>query len=197
MFSSFYHAITSLDFWIGLFSTFQGFGPVAAIALAFIESLIPALPLISIATLNVAAYGAVWGFIYTWGGSCVGCTVVFLFFKHVFKRLTDRIGVSRKSVLKARKWVAGFDPAALFLILCLPFTPSSFMNFAFGISEFSTKKYLITLYLAKLVMIATLAIFGSSVVEAMHNPWILIPGLLFMLILYIISVVVRRKHGLQ
>lgn len=190
-----YYNLISLDFWLGLFSTFKGLGPLAAIMLALIESIIPALPLITIATLNVAAYGGLRGFFFTWGGSVIGCTLVFLFFRHVFKRLTDRVGTKKKKVQKARQWVATFDPAALFLILCLPFTPSSFMNFAFGISDYSSKKYLITMMLAKLVMIATLAIFGTSVVEAMENPLILIPGLLFMGVLYVISVVVRRKHG--
>ena len=197
MIKDFFIKISSIDFWLSVFSAFQGFGPLAAILLAMVESFIPALPLISIATLNVAAYGAVKGFLYTWGGSVLGCTIVFLFFRYIFKRLTDKVGTGKKKVAKAREWVAGFDPAALFLLLCLPFTPSSFVNFAFGISEFPVRKYLITMGLAKLVMIAALAAFGTSMVEALHNPWVMIPGILLMAVLYIISVRIRKKHGFK
>ncbi len=196
---SVFEDITKIEFWEKLFESFANLGPLLPIFLAMIESIIPALPLVAIVAINVAAHGPLLGFLYSWGGSCLGCTIVFFFFRCVFKKLTDKIGKDKmdSKINKARKVVSDFDVAALFLILCLPFTPSSFMNFAFGISNFSAKKYLITLFLAKVLMIGSLAIFGASAAEAMSNPWVLIPAVALMALLYWISVKVRKRHKLD
>ena len=189
--------LSSYDFWLSIFNSFKAIGPVPGALFAMVESFIPALPLIAITALNVSAYGWLVGFLSTYIGSCLGCTITFFFFRYIFKRLTDKVGIGRKKVEKARTWIADFDYAALFLLLCLPFTPSSFMNFAFGISEFSKRKYLITLYIAKLFMIASLAYFGDSIKDAFRYPVKTIIGLLVMVVLYIISVKVRNKHHLK
>ena len=59
---------------------------------------------------------------------------------------------------KAREWVSNINVPTLFIIILLPFTPSAFMNFAFGVSNYSRRKYLLTLYTSKLIMIALLAV---------------------------------------
>lgn len=56
------------------------------------------------------------------------------------------------------------------MLSVLPFTPSSFMHFAFGISDFDEKRYLITMLLGKGVMVAMMALFGQSLVRSMKNP---------------------------
>lgn len=62
---------------------------------------------------------------------------------------------------KAEQWVSRFDTASLFMLSLLPFTPSSFMHFAFGISDFDEKRYLVTMLLGKGVMVAMMALSGS------------------------------------
>ncbi|MCI2047474.1 MAG: VTT domain-containing protein [Faecalibacterium sp.] len=191
-----YALFTSLAFWEGILDAFQNLGPLVPIALAALESLIPALPLVAIVTLNVAGHGALWGLLYSWVGTCVGCTIVFLFFRLVFKKAFVRWAERSEKVKKARDWVNGFNPAALFLIAILPFTPSSFVNFAFGISDFAPKKYLLTMYGAKLIMISLLALFGKSCVEALDNPLFIVLAVALILALYAVSVKVRKKNGL-
>ncbi len=191
-----YTLFTSLDFWEGIFAAFQNLGPLVPIMLAALESLIPALPLVAIVTLNVAGHGAMLGFFYSWLGTCIGCTIVFGFFRLVFKKAFVRWGERSEKVKKARNWVNGFDPTALFLLVVLPFTPSSFVNFAFGISDFDPKKYLLTMYSAKLVMIALLALFGKSCVKALDNPIFIVLAVVLIAGLYAVSVKVRKKNGL-
>lgn len=186
----------TLEFWQECFDSFQILGPLAPILLAAIESLIPALPLVAIVTLNVAAYGAVWGFLYSWAGTCIGCTIVFLFFRKVVRRGFFRLEERSAKVKKAREWVNRFNPTALFFIAIMPFTPSAFLNFAFGVSDFDEKKYLYTIIGAKAIMIGLLALFGQSVVEAMDNPWFIVLAVLLMLLLYFISKEVRKRHNL-
>lgn len=195
--AEFFKEITSIGFWEGIFLTYKSIGPIAGALFAMVESFIPALPLIAITALNVSAYGPIAGFIATYAGSCLGCMITFLFFRFIFKRLTDKVGVGRKRVEKARNWIARFDYAALFLLLCLPFTPSSFMNFAFGISDYPIKKYIAVLCAAKLVMIGSLAYFGDSLLDYSDHPLNFIIGICVMIILYILSVIFRKRHNLK
>lgn len=60
------------------------------------------------------------------------------------------------------------------MLSVLPFTPTSFMHFAFGISDFDEKRYLITMLLGKGVMVAMMALFGQSLVSSLKNPVYLI-----------------------
>lgn len=194
--ADFLRLIMTLEFWEECLESFQILGPLAPILLAAIESLIPALPLVAIVTLNVAAHGAVLGFLYSWVGSCIGCTIVFLFFRKVVRRGVSRLEKRFPKVKKARDWVNRFDPAALFLIVIMPFTPSAFVNFAFGVSDFDEKKYLCTIIGAKAVMIGLLAVFGQSLVESLDNPLFIILAVVLLFLLWILSKKVREKHNL-
>lgn len=188
--------LVTLEFWEECFDSFQILGPLAPILLAAVESLIPALPLVAIVTLNVAAHGAVFGFVYSWAGTCAGCTVVFVFFRKVVRRLFFRLEKKSDRVRRAREWVNRFDPAALFLIVIMPFTPSAFVNFAFGVSDFDGRKYLRTIYAAKAVMIALLALFGQSLVESFEQPLFIVLAVVLLFALWLISRKVRKKHDL-
>ena len=186
----------SLSFWEELLASFQNLGPLVPIFMAALESLIPALPLVAIVLVNVAAHGALLGFLYSWIGTCIGCTVVFWFFRAVCKNWFAKWAQHSEKVRKAREWVNGFDPAALFFLSVLPFTPSSFVNFAFGVSDFDAKKYLTTIVSAKLIMIALLALLGQSCVEALENPWFILLTVARVVVLYYLSKLVRKKHDL-
>ena len=70
------------------------------------------------------------------------------------------------------------------------------MNFAFGVSDFDERKYLLTIVGAKAVMIGLLALFGQSVVEALENPLFIILAVGLLLGLWLVSRIVRKRHGL-
>lgn len=188
--------MTTLEFWQECLDSFQILGPLVPILLAAVESLVPALPLVAIVTLNVAAHGALPGFFYSWCGTCLGCTVVFAFFRKVVRPAFFRLEKKSLKVKKAREWVNRFDRRALFLIVIMPFTPSAFVNFAFGVSDFDAKKYLCTIYGAKAIMIALLALFGQSLVESLENPVFILLAIVLLFLLWLISKKVRERHDL-
>lgn len=188
--------IFTLEFWEKLLYSFQILGPLAPILLAAIESFIPVLPLVAIVALNVAAHGGLLGFLYSWAGTCLGCMAVFLFFRRVVKGPFSRLADRSAKVNAAREWVNRFNPATLFFLAILPFTPSSFLNFAFGVSDFDERKYLLTMFGAKVVMIGLLALFGQSVVEALEKPVYIVLAVVLLLVLWWISRIVRKRHGL-
>ena len=170
----FLHQLGTLDFWRTLLDGFGDLGPLAPIALAMVESFFPPLPLIAIVALNVAAHGGFLGFAYSWIGVLLGGTLMFLLWRRVVKRFFWKVASRSEKLEKAQRWVSRFDVASLFMLSVLPFTPSSFMHFAFGISDFDEKRYLITMLLGKGAMVAMMALFGQSLVSSLKNPVYLI-----------------------
>lgn len=192
----FLHQLGTLDFWKTLLDGFGDLGPLAPIALAMVESFFPPLPLIAIVALNVAAHGGFLGFAYSWIGVLLGGTLMFLLWRRVVKRFFWKVARRSEKLEKAQRWVSRFDVASLFMLSVLPFTPSSFMHFAFGISDFDEKRYLITMLLGKGAMVAMMALFGQSIVSSLKNPVYLILAVVLWGGMYWASKQFCKKHDI-
>lgn len=186
----------TLEFWKALLDSFGGLGPIAPIVLAMVESFFPPLPLVAIVALNVAAHGGLFGFVYSWVGVMLGGTLMFLFWRRVLKQFFWKFASRSQKLEKAERWVSRFDVSSLFMLSVLPFTPSSFMHFAFGISDFDEKRYLITMLLGKGVMVAMMALFGQSLVRSMKNPVYLVLAVVIWGAMYWGSKRFCKKHDL-
>ena len=193
---SFVHQLGTLEFWQTLLDSFGDLGPLAPIFLAMVESFFPPLPLIAIVALNVAAHGGLFGFVYSWVGVMLGGTLMFLFWRRVLKQFFWKFASRSQKLEKAEQWVSRFDVSSLFMLSVLPFTPSSFMHFAFGISDFDEKRYLITMLLGKGVMVAMMALFGQSLVSSMKNPVYLVLAVVIWGAMYWGSKRFCKKHEL-
>lgn len=193
---SFVHQLGTLEFWQTLLESFGDLGPLAPIFLAMVESFFPPLPLIAIVALNVAAHGGLFGFVYSWVGVMLGGTLMFLFWRRVLKQFFWKFASRSQKLEKAERWVSRFDVSSLFMLSVLPFTPSSFMHFAFGISDFDEKRYLITMLLGKGVMVAMMALFGQSLVSSMKNPVYLVLAVVIWGAMYWASKRFCKKHDL-
>ena len=193
---SFVHQLGTLEFWQTLLDSFGDLGPLAPIFLAMVESFFPPLPLIAIVALNVAAHGGLFGFVYSWVGVMLGGTLMFLFWRRGLKQFFWKFASRSQKLEKAEQWVSRFDVSSLFMLSVLPFTPSSFMHFAFGISDFDEKRYLITMLLGKGVMVAMMALFGQSLVRSMKNPVYLVLAVVIWGAMYWGSKRFCKKHDL-
>lgn len=196
MLKEWYALVTSVEFWIGVLEVFKDFGPAAPILLTCIESLIPALPLVVIVTFNVTAHGAVLGFLYSWIGTSIGCTIVFLFFRRIVKKHLKNWIERKPTFQKALNWVGNISGQALFVIAMMPFTPSVFVNLAFGLSDFDELRFLKILICAKSLMMILLAFFGNSVAQAFDDPKYLIVAGIILFVLWWMSKKVRDRNGL-
>lgn len=192
----FLHQLGTLEFWKTLLDGFGDFGPLAPIMLAMVESFFPPLPLIAIVALNVAAHGGFLGFAYSWIGVLLGGTLMFLLWRRVVKRFFWKVASRSEKLEKAQRWVSRLDVASLFMLSVLPFTPTSFMHFAFGISDFDEKRYLITMLLGKGVMVAMMALFGQSLVSSLQNPVYLILAVVLWGGMYWASKQFCKKHDI-
>ena len=188
------HQLSTLEFWETLLDSFGDLGPLAPITLAMVESFFPPLPLVAIVALNVAAHGGLLGFLYSWIGVALGGSIMFLLWRRVVKRYFWKIASRSPKLERAQQWVNRFDTSSLFMLTLLPFTPSSFMHLAFGISDFDEKRYLITMLLGKGVM---MAIFGQSLVSSMRNPVYLILAVVLWGGMYFVSKKFCKRHNLE
>lgn len=191
------HQLSTLEFWETLLDSFGDLGPLAPIMLAMVESFFPPLPLVAIVALNVAAHGGLLGFLYSWIGVALGGSIMFLLWRRVVKRYFWKIASRSPKLERAQQWVNRFDTSSLFMLTLLPFTPSSFMHLAFGISDFDEKRYLITMLLGKGVMMAMMAIFGQSLVSSMRNPVYLILAAALWGGMYFVSKKFCKRHNLE
>ena len=187
----------TLEFWETLLDSFGNLGPIAPIMLAMVESFFPPLPLIAIVALNVAAHGGLLGFLYSWIGVALGGALMFLLWRRIVKRCFWKIAGRWPKLEKAQQWVNRFDTSSLFMLMLLPFTPSSFMHLAFGISAFDEKRYLLTLLVGKAVMVAMMALFGQSLLSALKNPVYLILAIAIWAGMYWVSRKFCKKHDLD
>ena len=146
--------------------------------------------------LNVAAHGGFLGFAYSWIGVLLGGTLMFLLWRRVVKRFFWKVASRSEKLEKAQQWVSRLDVASLFMLSVLPFTPSSFMHFAFGISDFDEKRYLITMLLGKGAMVAMMALFGQSIVSSLKNPVYLILAVVLWGGMYWASKQFCKKHDI-
>jgi len=192
----FLHQLGTLEFWETLLDGFGDLGPLAPITLAMVESFFPPLPLIAIVALNVAAHGGFLGFAYSWIGVLLGGTLMFLLWRRVVKRFFWKVASRSEKLEKAQRWVSRLDVASLFMLSVLPFTPTSFMHFAFGISDFDEKRYLVTMLLGKGVMVAMMALFGQSLVSSLQNPVYLILAVVLWGGMYWASKQFCKKHDI-
>ena len=191
------HQLGTLEFWEALLEGFGDLGPIAPVILAMVESFFPPLPLIAIVALNVAAHGGLLGFVYSWAGVMLGGTVMFLLWRRVVKRFFWKFARRSAKLQKAEQWVSRFDTASLFMLSLLPFTPTSFMHFAFGMSDFDEKRYLRAVLLGKGLMVAMMAVFGQSLVSSLKNPVYLVLAVLLWGGMYWVSKRFCRKHHLE
>ena len=191
------HQLGTLEYWEMLLDSFGNLGPVAPITLAMVESFFPPLPLIAIVALNVAAHGGLLGFLYSWAGVALGGSIMFFFWRRLVKHCFWKVAGRWPRLEKAQQWVNRFDTSSLFMLALLPFTPSSFMHLAFGVSDFDEKRYLVTIILGKGVMVAMMAIFGQSLVSSMKNPVYLVLAILLWVGMYVVSKRFCKRHNLE
>lgn len=173
---------------------FAHLGIFGALMMPFMEAVMPFLPLVAIAGINIQNFGVL-GFIYTYIGSVIGTIVVFCFVRKVFgNRLQSSEFLKKHEGLeKFLDWVDTRGFSSIMLLLAIPFTPSSFVNYACALSKMSYRKFIVIVVVARFVCIAFLSYIGNSIFDIINHPINAIVALLMALALYIISKILERR----
>ncbi|MCD2138661.1 TVP38/TMEM64 family protein [Salinicoccus halitifaciens] len=186
-----------MERWIELFTTeegirsifeqFEQFGLLAGFLLVILEAFIPVLPLFAIVILNINSYGFIVGFIMSYSATVTGSFLVFLTVRFLFRNAAQRYIHKRENLEKLLRFVDERGFTFAFIMLALPFTPTSVVNVIAALSNMRSEVYLLILVAAKLIMIGSMALVGYDITEFFNSPVRLAVSLILLALLYFFS----------
>ena len=174
-------------------------GPVVGVLLPVMEAFFPMLPLIALVIINVAVFGFLFGYLYSWIGTCLGSFFLFLVLRRVGgKKLETKIQKSkyRGKLEKIRKKKLN----VLFFLYCFPFSPSFLLSGTAALTNMKTEEFLSILLPSKLIMLLSLAFIGENVSSFFENPmksvfFIIIIILINMLSKFLFEIYEKHKNN--
>ena len=104
---------------------------------------------------------------------------------------------SKESLKKIMKSISNITLGELVVLTAVPFTPAFLVNIAAGLSDMSFKKYFAGIFLGKISLVYFWGYIGTSLIESLKNPIILLRIFVLVMIMYIISRFINRKVNLE
>jgi uncharacterized membrane protein YdjX (TVP38/TMEM64 family) len=157
-----------------------------------VESILPFLPLGVFITITMLVLGKVWGFFVSWFFTVLGCTISYFIFRNGFGKKFDHLTENKELIKKYKRVFKDISLGKLVLIIAMPFTPAFVVNIVAGLCKTDFKKYLIALLIGKLSMVYFWGYIGTSLVESLKNPWIILKIIISMLLCYLIYLFISK-----
>lgn len=170
-----------------IFEQFEQFGILAGFFLIILEAFLPILPLFAIVILNINSYGILVGFLTSYTASVTGSFLVFLVVRFLFRDTAQRYIHKRVKLEKLLRFVDDRGFTFAFIMLALPFTPTSVVNVIAALSNMRARVYLLILVVAKLIMIASMSLVGYDITGFFDSPGRLITSGILLVVLYLFS----------
>ena len=85
----------------------------------------------------------------------------------------------------------------LVTIIAIPFTPAFLINIAAGMAKMPTKKFILAIMIGKISLVLFWGFIGTSLVDSLNNPIIMLKIVIIVLIAYIISFIVNKKFNIN
>lgn len=170
-----------------LFMAFEQFGIFSGFFLVLVESFLPVLPLFVIVVLNINAFGFIVGVTISYAATVAGSYILFIAVRKLFRKRAQQYIRKRRPL---RKWLDFLNRNSfvfLFIMIALPFTPTSLMNVLAAIADIKRVAYLYILLGAKAFMILSMALVGYDVTEFFTSPGRLVFSGILLVVLYFVS----------
>lgn len=184
------------EFIINLITNTGIYGPFFSCILIFIESIFPIMPLSVFITINFIAFGDLMGFIISWVFTILGCLMSFYIFRKgiqgKFIKLTENKQILNKFMDKFNNISVG----ELIILISIPFAPAFLINIAAGLSKISFRKFLISIFFGKIILVYYWGYIGTNLVGSFNNPFLIIKIIIITLITYFISKILGKKFNL-
>ena len=190
-----FEAIDSLI--TNLLAMLGSFGAVLGCVFILFESIIPILPLSVFITLNFITFGNFLGFIISWVCTVIGCVMSYDIFRNgVSDRLYNRFK-SNDKLGKFLDLVSNISFANLVTLIAIPFTPAFLINIASGISRVDFKKFFLALVIGKVSLVYFWGYIGTSLIDSLKNPIILVRVGVILVVVYLISFMLSKKFKIR
>lgn len=167
-------------------------GAFISCMLIVIESIFPVLPLMVFITINFLVFGRLIGFFVSWLFTIIGCIISYFIFKKGFGNKFEHLTENKELLKKYKRIFKDISLGKLTLLISIPFAPAFMINIASGLVKMDFKKYFVSLLIGKVALVYFWGFIGSSFVQSIKNPNILIKIFIIMLIAYIISYIVSK-----
>ncbi len=173
------------------------YGPLLACLLIFFESIMPVLPLFVFITIIFIAYGYGLGFIIAYILTCLGCFFSFWLCRTFLRKFFTKRIRKIENFDKLMKKIDKMNFSYLVLIIAIPFTPAFLVNIASALSQMSFKKFALAIAIGKISLVFFWGFIGTSLLESLRNPKILIVIIIMLLVAYIISKITAKKLNIE
>ncbi|SDK74171.1 TVP38/TMEM64 family protein [Lacicoccus qingdaonensis] len=170
-----------------IFEQFEQFGILAGFFLIILEAFLPILPLFVIVILNINSYGILVGFLTSYTASVTGSFLVFMVVRFLFRNTAQRYIHSREKLERLLHFVDERGFTFAFIMLALPFTPTSVVNVIAALSNMRARVYLLILVVAKFIMIASMSLVGYDIIGFFGSPARLVTSIVLLVVLYLFS----------
>ncbi len=161
-----------------------------------LESILPILPLAVFIAINTLVMGNLLGFIVSWIGTVIGCSLSFWIFRKGFSKTLYR-NMNSAKYNDLMKKMSNIKFSLLVLITALPFTPAFSINIAAGLSKMSYRKFISAMLIAKISIIYFWGYIGTTLIESITDYKVLIKISISLLITYLISYYINKKYKLD
>ncbi len=162
-----------------------------------IESILPVLPLMFFITINFLAFGHFFGFLISWLFTIMGCIFSYMIFRNGFGNKYNKYIRDKDNLVTLTKNIKNISFTNLVLILSLPFTPAFLVNIAAGLSKMRFIKFFFSILIGKIALVYFWGFIGTSFVDSLSNPLILLKIVFIMFIMYLISLYVNKKFKID
>ena len=172
-------------------------GVLIACILIVFESILPILPLLVFITINFLVLGKFLGFIISWVFTILGCIMSYYIFKKGFGNKFDRLVEDKERLKKYKNLFKNITVGKLIIIISMPFTPAFMVNIVAGLVNMDFKKYFTALLFGKIALVYFWGFIGTSFVESIKNPIILIRIIIIMSLTYLLYLIVNKIFKLD
>jgi uncharacterized membrane protein YdjX (TVP38/TMEM64 family) len=134
----------------------QSFGAIGAIIgalLVYVQTIVPFVPFIVVAGVNVLLYPSPWGFVVNYVMACLGALTAFLFARYYGH---DRVTAKLNNYPLALQFNKQMERSGFFYVLIgrlIPVIPSSLINLGAGITKVTFRQFLFGTLIGKFPMV--------------------------------------------
>ena len=180
------------DFIFNTIEAFGIYGPILSCFLMFFESIFPIMPLAVFITVNFLTYGPIIGFLISWIFTVLGCMMSFFLFRKGVQGWFEHLTKDRQRLNNLMIKFNNISVAELAVLIAIPFTPAFLVNIAAGLSNMPKKKFIIALLIGKIGLVYFWGYIGTSLVDSLKNPIILLKIAIILLLTYIVSKLLKK-----
>lgn len=172
-------------------------GVVFSCFILSIESIVPIIPLLVFISINFIILGPVLGFILSWIFTVLGSLLSYYIFRKKLSKKFIEYTKDNEIVQRYVKILRNLSTGKILLIVALPFTPAFAVNIAAGILKIDFKKYLTAILFGKISLVIYSAYIGTSFIEGLSNPMILVNLGILIFLIYILFLIVKKTLKLN